>query len=102
MNKQKSDCNYCECVWSRIIDYSKLHSDLVTKRGKTVKYNVEVDIVLWQSAYGTQNTLYKQSKVQIFACLESMRLGRGPTEYPGTAQSYKWALLNNENIWIEL
>ena len=68
---------------------------------KAVKYKVEDDIVIWIPIEGTQKTLYNQRKKQICACLESRRLGKGPTEYPGTAQSYKWALLNNENIWIE-
>ena len=101
MNKHQFNCNCSECVWTRIIDYSNRNSDLITKRGKTVKYKVEEDIVIWLPTERTQKKLYNQSKKQICACLESRRLGRGPSRYPGTAQSYNWALLTNENIWIE-
>lgn len=100
MNKHQLNCNCCECVWERIIDYSNHHSGLITKRGKTVDYTIDNDTVIWLPYERTQKKLYNQSKKQICACIEARRLGKGPSKYPGTAQSYKWAILNNAAIWM--
>lgn len=38
---------------------------------------------------------------KICKCIEARNLNYPPGEYPGTARSYKWALLNHQSIWIK-
>ena len=57
--------------------------------------------IIWLGEEPTMNNLYPQSKDNICRCLEYRNKNANPSSYPGTATSYKWALLNNDKIWIE-
>jgi hypothetical protein len=100
MTHQKSNCNCCECIWERILLCAKKKIILKTKRGIKVKYKVERDVVVWLTIGPNQNVLYNQTKMQICACLTLRNSNQIPSQYPGYATSYKWALLNHECIWL--
>jgi hypothetical protein len=101
MRHQNTNCNCCECIWNRIVLCSKDKIVLTTIRGVQTTYNVEKELVIWQTIGPNQNVLYNQSKKQICNSLNARILNYGPSKYPGTATSYKWALLNHPKIWIQ-
>ena len=84
-------------LWFRI--KSNEGEVITTITGKKLKYRVEKEIVFWEPLEPSQNSLWKQSKKQIMLCIDARQKGRRPSEWPGTARSYKWALLNDESIW---
>lgn len=93
------NCNCPECLWKRILENS--NSIIIkTIRGKELKYKIQGNLIVWEPLETTQNNLYPQSKVQIIECLNSRKSNEKPSNYPGTAPSYKWALLNHNKIWI--
>lgn len=92
--------NDCKNVWSRIVLNSGI-IELRTKRNFRLQYKVEGNKVMWIGLEMSMNNLFPQSKENICACLESRRTELNPSEYPGTATSYKWALLNHPEIWKE-
>jgi hypothetical protein len=100
MRHQKTNCNCFECVWERILLHAKKQIILLTKRGKKLTYTIENDYVIWIPLGSHQNVLYNQSKKQICASLNARNLNYNPSQYPGKATSYKWALLNHESIWL--
>ena len=71
----------------------------MTKRNKRLTFRIENDKIIWMPIENEQLNLFSQSKKQICACLNSRLINLGPSKYPGTAQSYKWALLNDKEIW---
>lgn len=100
MEHQTSNCNCCECIWERILLYAKKQIILTTKKGIIVTYKVESDVLVWVPLGSNQNVLFNQNKKQICASLSARHLNLNPARYPGTAKSYKWALLNHESIWL--
>ncbi|RVU25059.1 hypothetical protein EOJ36_08625 [Sandaracinomonas limnophila] len=93
------NCNCEECVWNRIV----LNSEKITihtKRGLALKYKANKNTVEWIPMVHTLNVPYNQNKSEIFKCFEARKDNNSPSNYPGTAQSYKWALLNNKEIWV--
>ncbi len=100
MRHQKTNCNCCECVWERILLHAKEQIILLTKRRKKLTYKIENDYVIWIPSGPHQNVLYNQSKKQICDSINARNLDYNPSQYPGTATSYKWALLNHESIWL--
>ena len=91
--------NECENIWNRIVANSN-QIVLKTKRGLQLKYEVRDKKVFWIPMEDTMNTLFPQSDTEICNCLMNRRLNLNPSEYGGTATSYKWALLNHPSIWI--
>jgi hypothetical protein len=96
-----SNCNCCECVWKRIVQYSNENPSLLTKRNLQLSYKIHNERIIWLGEEPTMNNLYPQTKSNICDCLHLRINNANPSSYPGTATSYKWALLNNENIWVE-
>lgn len=92
--------NDIENVWTRIVKNSG-KIELKTIRGQCLKYKIDGNIVHWIGLEPTMNNLFHQSKENIIACFDARRKGLTPSMYPGTAPSYKWALLNHPMIWIE-
>ena len=74
--------------------------ELTTIRGKHLKYKVNGNNIFWIPLEPTMRNLYNQSKGDICNCLIARENSLNPSFYPGTAQSYKWALLNNPIIWL--
>lgn len=98
-SRHKGSCNCCDCLWERII--SKQGISLYTKNGKEVKHKVNSkNEIEWVCVENSQNNLYNQSKDNICDCIESRKNNLSPSQFPGTATSYKWALLNNSEIWV--
>jgi hypothetical protein len=90
--------NDCENLWNRIVSYSgKL--ELKTKTSLILSYKVENDVVFWIPREPTQKKLWPQSKSEICKCIEARTKNYLTSNYPGTARSYKWALLNHSSIW---
>ncbi len=70
------------------------------KGGKYVTFETRGMRVVWKAMEPTQRNLYPQTLQQIMACVPA-RIGEcGPSSYPGTAKSYKFALLNSV-IWTK-
>ena len=95
------NCNCCECVWKRIVQYGNENPFLFTKTNRRLSYKIHDEKIIWLGEEPTMNNLYPQSKDNICRCLEYRNKNANPSSYPGTATSYKWALLNNDKIWIE-
>ena len=100
MEHQTSNCNCCECIWERILLCSKKQIILTTKKGISVTYKIESNVLVWVPLGPKQNVLFNQNKKQICASLTARNFNLTPSRYPGTARSYKWALLNHESIWL--
>lgn len=99
-HRNSKKCNCCECIWKRIIsNYENI--ELLTIRQKRLSYTIENDKLIWKPNKVSQHRLYPQTKKNICDCLIARENGYGPTKYPGTAQSYKWALLNHKAIWLQ-
>lgn len=94
----EENCNCADCIWKRILNNQGII--ISTIRNISLKYKVENEVIHWIPLEPNQHTLYPQSRVNILNCLLSRINELGPSQYPGTAQSYKWAILNNTNIWI--
>ena len=93
-------CNCEDCIWNRIEENSgKLK--LKTKTGKHVKYVVDCGIIKWVGQENSHKKLRDQSKKQILECVVFRSNGARTTKYPQGAQSYKWALLNHSEIWLD-
>ena len=92
-------CNCDNCVWDRILSNSEKIT-LHTKRQLALKYSVENDKINWIALEQSLKIPYSQSKQEIIKCLDSRLKKLNPSLYPGTAQSYKWALLNHNKIWL--
>lgn len=90
--------NDWESIWKRIVSSSE-QIELRTKRGRRLQYKIVGDTVIWIGLETTMKNLVNQSKGEIEKCLESRMMNLNPSEYPGTAPSYKWALLNHPSIW---
>ena len=88
--------NVCE----RILENSN-KIELTTLRGKKLRYIVNDKIIHFIGISPSINKPLDQSIDDISKCIEARKNNLGPSGYPGTAQSYKWALLNHEAIWIE-
>lgn len=88
--------NVCE----RILENSN-KIELTTLRGKKLRYIVNDKIIHFIGISPSINKPLDQSIDDISMCIEARKNNLGPSEYPGRAQSYKWALLNHEAIWIE-
>lgn len=87
-------------VWERILENSN-KIELTTKTNRRLKYRIEGNLIIWIPLEETMKKLYNQNKSTFSKCIEARKNNLGPSGYPGTAQSYKWALLNHEAIWIE-
>ena len=94
------NCNSEECVWKRIV-FNSEKLTIFTVRGLGLKYKANKDIVEWIPLDPTLNVPYNQSKFEIFKCFEARKRNISTSKYLGAAQSYKSALLNDDNIWIE-
>ena len=92
--------NDWESIWKRIVSSSE-QIELRTKRGRRLQYKIVGDTVVWIGLETTMKNLVNQSKGEIEKCLESRMMNLNPSEYPGAAPSYKWALLNHPSIWIQ-
>ncbi|PKO98525.1 MAG: hypothetical protein CVU13_10225 [Bacteroidetes bacterium HGW-Bacteroidetes-8] len=91
--------NDCESVWKRIVSNSEI-IELNTITGLRLSYKVDVDNIVWIGKEPTMRTLYRQSRKTICACFDARNRNLSPSQYPGTATSYKWALLNHPKIWF--
>jgi hypothetical protein len=47
----------------------------------------------------TQEVLFKQSRKSICESINARINNYRPSDYTGSAKSYKWALLNDNRIW---
>ena len=86
-----------ELLWALI----KKHQGKViyTTWNKRLTYSVKEDVVEWQPLEPSLKRPWNQSKKEIMLCVDARQRGLGPGDWPGTATSYKWALLNDESIW---
>ena len=92
------NCNCGECIWPRIVQFAG--EDFFTKRQIPVSYYIQNETVVWQpNENGNQKNLYPQSMHKMLACIEARQQDLPPGQYPGSAQSYKWALFNDPRIW---
>jgi hypothetical protein len=92
-------CNCCDCIWDRVV----LNSGKIiisTKQGKRLKYLVYGERISWEPLEPTMNKLYPIHNRDICDCIEAREKDLNVSEFPGVAQSYKWALLNDKNIWL--
>ena len=89
--------NFSNAVWERIKENQ--NNELSLKKGKKVSYEIMNETIFWKTIEPSQNILFPQSKKQILECIPAKEKGLNPSEYPGTARSYKWALLNHDLIW---
>ncbi|MDC1361999.1 hypothetical protein N8203_02705 [Crocinitomicaceae bacterium] len=97
----KETINSCDELWKRI-ENNQGRTLSMSRHPGTISYEViNNDTVKWISQNNDQNNLFKQSKTQICECIEPRRNNLGVGQYPGTAASYKWALLNDPEIWID-
>ena len=94
----KKSCNCCECIWQRLIENQGTAFTLM--RGKNVSYKIVGQYVAWISMEDTQRILFKQKRLSICNSIPAHQNNLGPSMLPGTATSYKWALLNDPRIWL--
>jgi len=96
--EHKTKCNCCDCVWQRVV--KNQGAVLRLKFEKEISYKIEGDIIIWLSMEPTQRVLFRQRRISICNSIPSRQNNFGPSRYPGTATSYKWALLNDDRIWL--
>ena len=96
--EHKKSCNCCDCIWQRLIENQGTAFTLI--RGKNVSYKIVGQYVAWISMEDTQWILFKQKRSSICNSIPSRQNNFRPSRYPGTATSYKWALLNDPRIWL--
>ena len=94
----KKNCNCCDCIWQRIIFNKGI--TIILKGRKKVSYRINGLDVEWVSMENSQNILFTQSREEICISINSREANLGPSGYPRTATSYKWALLNDPRIWL--
>ena len=92
------NCNCEKCVWQRII--ANQGEEILTTRELRLSYKVQNDTVFWLPLEVTLKTPYRQSKAEILKCIDNRKKKDKQGKYPGTATSYKWALLNSPKIWM--
>ena len=98
LNKETG--NSCDEIWERIVNNQKAILSMSRHPG-TISYIIDNDTVKWIEQSKTQNNLIDQSRNEICKCIEARKKNLGVGQYPGTAPSYKWALLNDSRIWID-
>ena len=91
--------NDFESIWTRIMAHSN-QIILRTKRGLELKYEIRNNMIYWIPLEDTMNTLFPQSRDEIRKCVQFRSRNLNPSQYSGTACSYKWALLNHPSIWV--
>ena len=96
----QTKCNCCDCIWDRIKGNSETLM-LETKRGRQLSYRVLKETIVWIPNEDTMNNLYPVSKEEICKSIKARLQNLNPGQYPGTAISYKYAILNSEKIWLE-
>jgi hypothetical protein len=96
--EHKKSCNCCDCIWQRLIENQETVFTL--KGGKNVSYKIVGQYVAWISMENTQRILFRQKRLSICNSIPARQNNLGPSMYPGTATSYKWALLNDSRIWL--
>ena len=97
----KETVNSCDELWKRIVKNQKVILSMSRHPG-TISYKVvNNDTVKWIKQSETERILIKQSRNEICKCIEARRENLGVSQNPGTAASYKWALLNDPRIWID-
>jgi len=96
--EHKKSCNCCECIWQRLIKNQGGIFRLA--RGRQVSYRIIGTNVEWITIESTQEILFTQSRENICASINARMSNYSPSNYPGTAKSYKWALLNDSRIWL--
>ena len=97
----KETVNSCDELWKRIVkNEGKILS--MSRQPGNISYEViNNDTVVWGKKSETQKNLFDQSRNEICKCIEARRKNLGVGQYPGTAASYKWALLNDSDIWVD-
>ena len=98
----KETVNSCDELWKRIVKNKKAILSMSRHPG-TISYTVinNDTTVQWEEQSETQRNLIKQHRNEICKCIEARRKNLAVGQYPGTAASYKWALLNDPRIWID-
>ena len=96
----KETVNSCDEIWERIVNNQEAILSMSRHPG-TISYIIDNDTVKWIKQRETQKNLIDQSRNEICKCIEARRKNLGVGQYPGTAASYKWALLNDPRIWID-
>jgi hypothetical protein len=96
--EHKKSCNCCDCIWQRLIENQG--TEFTLKGGKNVSFKIEGQYVDWIPMENTQITLFRQRRLSICNSIPARQNNLGPSMYPGTAASYKWALLNDPKIWL--
>jgi hypothetical protein len=94
----KTKCNCCDCVWQRVV--KNQGAVLRLKFQKQISYKIEKNMIVWLSMESTQRVLFRQRRISICNSIPSRQNNFVPSRYPGTATSYKWALLNDDRIWL--
>jgi hypothetical protein len=95
--EHNANCNCCEYLWKRITENQRCIFRL--KRGRLISYNIIGNNVEWIIVEATQEILFKQSRESVCESMKARINNCRPSDYPGTAKSYKWALLNDKRIW---
>jgi hypothetical protein len=96
--EHKKSCNCCNCIWQRLIENQGGIYRLA--EGKEVSYHLKSNTLEWIPVETTHNVLYPQSRESFCESITARINNLSPSNYPGTAKSYKWALLNDPRIWL--
>ena len=96
---QHINCNCGDCIWKRIMENAE-KIEISTKRNLKLNYRIQSEQIIWIPKETTQKKLFNVSKQEIINCLEARKQQANPSEYPGVAPSYKWAILNHPKIWL--
>jgi hypothetical protein len=96
--EHKKSCNCCECIWKRLIENQGGIFHLA--RGRQVSYQITGNTLVWIPVETTHNVLYPQNRHSICESITARINNLNPSNYSGTAKSYKWALLNDLRIWL--
>lgn len=99
MECRNVECNCNNCIWTRIVSNSG-NLTIYTKIGRALKYEVINDVVKWIPLESTLKIPFPQSKNEILNCIAARSKSLKTSSYPDRAQSYKWALLNSNSIWV--
>lgn len=84
-------------LWQKILANQGIPLQL--HGGRYVTYATRGMTVVWIALEETQKNLYSQSLQQIAECIPYRLAECCPSSYPGSARSYKWSLLNSEQIF---
>lgn len=95
--EHNANCNCCECLWERITVNQRCK--FLLKRGRLISYQTIGNNVEWITIEATQEVLFKQSRKSICESINARINNYRPSDYTGSAKSYKWALLNDNRIW---